>query len=163
MPLYEIANEILELQNIETDGDVSLEEAIKNGLDELTLSFNDKIDNIVKLEKYLEGNTLIIDVELERLAARKKSNKSKQEYLKKYMLHEMEKLGKKSVDTGLFKVTSAKGRDKVVIDNEVELPSEYVTVKVSESPNKKELLAALKEGEVKGCHLEKSPNNLRIK
>lgn len=163
MPLYKIANEILELQHIETDGDESLVDAIKNSLDDLTMEFNDKVDNIIKLEKHLEGNNLVIDIEAKRLAARKKSNLSKQKYLKEYVLHEMEKLDKKSLDTGLFKVTSAKGRDKVVIDNEIELPSEFVVISVSELPDKKALLAELKKGEVKGCHLEKTPNSLRVK
>lgn len=163
-PLYEIKDEIVSLQNIEADGDESLEEAIHNSLDDLQLDFNDKIDNIVKMNQSIDGDISLIDAEIKRLQARKQSFKKRQESMKKYVIKNMQELDKKTIKTALFSVSCVDGRDKVVIDNELEIPSDFVNIKVVESPDKKALLDAIKSGQnIEGCHVEKSDNNLRIK
>lgn len=167
-PLYEITNDILELQQIELDGDESLEEAIRNSLEGLEMEFYDKTDNIVKLINKMDSDTLTIDNEIKRLQTRKVTVKNHTEGIKKYLLEEMQKLDKKSIKTPLFSVTSMKGREVVVIDNESELSSGFIKIDVIEKPDKKLLLSALKEAALKdiviaGAHIERNPNTLRIK
>lgn len=167
--LYEISENILELQSIESDGDISLEEALKNSLDELEMDFYDKANNIVKLINQISSDTLTVDNEIKRLQERKQSFKRHQDGLKHYLIIEMEKIDKKTIKTPLFSITSALGREKVIIDNEEDIPSEYIIIKMTESPDKKAILAMLKEmkdGEeslVPGCHIERGENSLKIK
>lgn len=161
--LYTIKEEIAALQSMETDGDLSLEEAIHNSLDDLNIEFNEKIDNIVKLNQSIENDVLLINAEIKRLTDRKNKFNDRIDSMKKYILKNMDELNKKSVKTPLFSVTSVKGRDKLIIDNESEIPSDYISIKVIESPDKKALLKAYKDGEIKGCHVEQSDNTLRIK
>lgn len=161
--LYAIKEEIIQLQNIENDGDKSLEEAIHNSLDDLNLEFNDKIDNIIKLNQSIDGDLLLIDLEIKRLQSRKQSFKNHQDSLKSYVLKNMDELDKKTIKTALFSVTNVAGKDKVIIDNEGDIPDLFINIKVVESPDKKAILKALKDGEIPGCHIEKSDNSLRIK
>ncbi len=85
-PLYEITNEILELQQIDIDGDESLDEAIRNSIEGLEMDFYDKTDNIVKLINKMDSDTLTIDNEVKRLQARKVTIKNHKEGVKKYLL-----------------------------------------------------------------------------
>lgn len=162
--LYQIANEITELNNIDVGEDDSLDEAIKNSLDCLEMDLNEKIDNIVKLSQSMSGDISQIKSEIKRLQDRNKSFINKQESLKSYIIKTLQSIDKKSLKTALFTVSQVAGRDKVIIDNESAIPNDYISVKVVESPDKKELLAELKNGnDVPGCHIEKSDASLRIK
>ncbi|MCP3901492.1 MAG: siphovirus Gp157 family protein [Desulfobacteraceae bacterium] len=163
VPLYEISEEIKQLESMETEGDQSLEEAIANSLDDLNLDFNEKIDNIVKLNQSMDGDVVLIDAEIKRLQERKQGFKKRQDSLKQYVLNNMKALDKKNIKTALFSVTSMAGRDKIFIDDESKIPSDFINIKVTETPDKKALLKAMKDGQVAGCHLEKSENTLRIK
>lgn len=162
MKLYEIANEIMTLSEID-DSDESLQEAIKNSLDDLNMEFNDKVDNILKLAQSLDNNVLIVKNEIYRLSERKKSIENKKASLINYLINEMETIGISKVNTDLFTASVRKGRNSVVIDSMEDLPLEYIVTKVTDSANKKALQKALKEGDVPGSHLERGQNTLTIK
>lgn len=163
MKLFEISEQILELLAIESDGEQSLEEAIHEGLESLELDFYDKTDNIVKLIHQISADSLTIDSEIDRLRSRKVTFSNQQAGLKKYLVSEMAKIDKKSIKTPLFSLTSVAGRNKVIIDNETDIPDEYVSIKMTETPDKTALLKALADNEIKGCHIEKGDNTIRIK
>ena len=163
MQLYKISESILELQAIETEGEQTLEEAIQNSLAELEMNFYEKVDATTKLINQINADVITVDNEIKRLQDRKKHFNNQVTSIKGYLLNEMEKLEKKSVKTDLFTLTSVKGREKVIIDIESDLPTEYVKIKMTEAPDKAALLKALKEGEISGCHLERSDNSLKIK
>ncbi len=162
-PLYDISAEIKKLESMEAEGDKSLEEAIANSLDDLNLSFNEKIDNIIKLEHSMSGDVVLIDAEIKRLQERKEGIKKRQASLKLYVISNMKALHKSNIKTALFSVTNISGRDKVIIDDESKIPNDFINIKITETPDKKALLKAMKEGSISGCHLEKSDNTLRIK
>jgi len=161
--LFEIKNEILELENMETDGEQSLEEAIKNSLDDLNLDLNEKVDNLCRLINSIEGSKATISNEIARLGDRKKSCDTRIAGIKQYLLDTVQELNKKSVKTELYTVTNATGRDGIIIDDEKAIPSDFVHVEVVEKIDKKALLKAAKERIINGCHIEKSKNTLRIK
>ena len=163
MRLYEISEAILELQSIEVEGEESLEEAIQNSLAELEMDFYEKVDATTKLINQINADVVTVDNEIKRLQDRKKHFNNQVTSIKGYLLNEMEKLEKKSVKTDLFTLTSVKGREKVIIDIESDLPTEYVKIKMTEAPDKVALLKALKEGKIPGCHLDRSDNSLKIK
>lgn len=163
MKLYELSEQMIELQSIDYEDDASLAEAIANSLEDVTLDFHEKLNNMVKLT--LNNGAFInsCDDEIARLQAHKKRLANENAQVKSYILHEMQKLGKKSVNTDLFMLTDVKGSMKVIIDDEDNIPSEYIKIKVTEAPDKTAILKALKDGNIEGCHAEQSDNTLRIK
>ena len=165
--LYEISDAILELQNIEVGDDESLAEAIANSMEDIEMDLFDKLDNMVKLIINNNSHVVGLATEIKRLQARKKHFDNETEAVKSYILHEIQKMKKKSIKTTLYTLTDALGKTVIKIDDENKIPSAYIIVSMSESPDKRELLkalGALKEGEeIAGCHAEKSPNTLRIK
>lgn len=162
--LYEISKEILAINDIDDEGDESLKEAITNSLDDLKMDFNEKIDNIIKFSKSIDGDISSIDTEIERLKKRRTSFANKQEQLKNYVITNLKAIDQKSIKTPLFTVSTYKGRDKVVVDDVSKIPNSYIGVRVVETPNKVELLKALKAGqEIPGCHIEQSDTTLKIK
>lgn len=161
--LYSIKEEIIKLENIDSEGDESLEEAIHNSLDDLELDFNEKVDNIVKFNQSIDGDINQINSEIKRLQERKKDFTKRQLSMKSYILKNMADLEKKAIKTALFSVTSVAGKDKIIIDDESKIPSDYINIKVVETPDKMSLLKAAKNGDIEGCHLEKSDSSLRIK
>lgn len=138
-------------------------EAIKDTLDGIEGEFNDKALKIVDVISSVEGDIAQIDAEIDRLTARKKTIANRNQSIRDYLQNNMEACGITKIECPLFTITLAAGRDIVVIDNEDELPDEYITVKTSTAPDKKELLKALKTGAVSGAHIEKSKSSLRIK
>lgn len=138
-------------------------EAIKDTLDGIDGEFNDKALKIVDVISSVEGDIAQIDAEIDRLTARKKTIANRNQSIRDYLQNNMEACGITKIECPLFTITLAAGRDIVVIDNEDELPDEYITVKTSTAPDKKELLKALKTGAVAGAHIEKSKSSLRIK
>lgn len=138
-------------------------EAIKDTLDGIEGEFNDKALKIVDVISSVEGDIAQIDAEIDRLTARKKTIANRNQSIRDYLQNNMEACGITKIECPLFTITLAAGRDIVVIDNEDELPDEYITVKTSTAPDKKELLKALKNGAVAGAHIEKSKSSLRIK
>jgi uncharacterized protein YlzI (FlbEa/FlbD family) len=138
-------------------------EAIKDTLDGIEGEFNDKALKIVDVISSVEGDIAQIDAEIDRLTARKKTIVNRNQSIRDYLQNNMEACGITKIECPLFTITLAAGRDIVVIDNEDELPDEYIAVKTSTAPDKKELLKALKIGAVAGAHIEKSKSSLRIK
>ena len=75
----------------------------------------------------------------------------------------MEKSGIEKIECPLFKITRVKGKPVVVIDNEDNLPDEYVTTKVMVSPDKRKILADLKEGKnIEGASIGTGKESIKI-
>jgi len=163
-PLYKIAEEIRAVEEMDPEGDADFAEALRNALDELNLDLHEKVDNTVKLVNHITHQCDAINDEILRLRTRHSLLLNRIKRIQSYIQDTLEKSGKDKYETDLFEVKIVKGRQVVKIDNEDELPNEYVRIKMDESPDKKAIAKAIGEGiEVPGCHMEKSPNSLRIK
>lgn len=138
-------------------------EAIQDTLEAIEGSFEEKAKRVVAVIQSIDDDVSVIDAEIDRLNAIKKVRINRTNAIREYLRHNMESCGISKIECPLFSITLAKGRDVVVVDNEDELPDEYITVKTSTEPDKKALLQALKSGDVPGAHLEKSKSALRIK
>lgn len=167
MKLYEISAAMLDLQSIEVGKNETLAEAIATSMEDVQMDFNEKLDNMVKMTLNNDSHIAGIDAEVKRLQDRKKSMTIETNSIKAYILHEMQAIKRKTIKTALYTLTDALGKTVVKIDDENKIPSKYINVTMSESPDKRELLkalGALEEGEsIAGCHADKSPNTLRIK
>lgn len=163
MKLYEISQDMKELALLaEADNlDVQMIEDTMSGIE---AEFNDKAINIVYVVNNFNSDITALDTEINRLNALKKTVKNQQESLRDYLRLNMEATGISKIECPLFKITLAKGRDIVQIDNEEKIPDNYLNVITTIKPMKKEILAALKKGEViSGASMVKSQQSLRIK
>ena len=99
-----------------------------------------------------ESFTMQIDDEIKRLTALKKANNRITSNLKERLLDAVKMYG--TITVGLQKFSTRKSTQVVcdIVTNE--LPKEFKTVKVTESPNKTAIKDAIKRGEaVTGCEI----------
>ena len=161
--LHEITTKHRELVKLaETDDDMA--QAVIDTMESIEGEFNDKATSLMAVVSNMGSDVTAIDSEIERLTARKKGIQNRQESMKNYLKINMEASGISKIKCPLFTITLAKGRDIVRIDNEDDIPTDFLNIKTSITPIKKDILAALKNGdEVEGASLVKSESSIRIK
>lgn len=147
---------------------IEREEIPENALDDtfqaLEGEFNEKAVSVVHVIHNMDSDITAIDTEIKRLTAMKKTLSSRKDSIREYLRSNMEASNITKIECPLFKISLAKGRDIVSVDDEKQLPDDLVTVVVSSKPDKIEILKRLKAGEtVTGAHIEKSKSSLRIK
>lgn len=100
--------------------------------------------------------------EIERLTAMKKRLDRERERVKEGLDAACRALGVESVK-GMHANISYRASEQTVIDDELSLPEEYLTVKTTYTPNKTAIKEAIKAGkEVPGAHIERK-KNIQIK
>ncbi|HEL1636647.1 siphovirus Gp157 family protein [Streptococcus suis] len=123
-------------------------------------NFVNKIEGYVKVIKNLDADEAVVDEEIKRLQNRKKSIRTKKQYLKDGVQYAMEVTGNKRVKTALFSITVANNQPSVVVDEDL-LPKKYFVQKLT--PDKTAIKELLKAGKkVKGAVLQES-RSLRIR
>lgn len=148
--LYQIDAAILDCVDEET-GEIIDEEA----LDALMMEREQKINNVAWW-------VVNLDEEIEAYAKRKKyfaereaNAKKRSESLKGYLLRALD--GKKC-KTSDYIITFSRS-ESVEVDNEREIPAEYMRQKTTSEPDKLAIKAAIKAGEeVSGCRLVENRN-----
>lgn len=114
---------------------------------------------IAEIDAHCEG----IDAAISKLEARKSRLKAQAERLKASMLLAMDTIDAKKIERPTATLSVAKVPDKAVITAEESLPSGFLVEKTEIKPDKKAILAALKEGaEVPGAILSNGGVTLRI-
>ena len=157
--LYKLTEEYRELENMDLDA-----ETLSDTLESLEGEFDAKADSICHVLANMEADRDRICFEMARLKQRECSITNRAESLKEYLRENMEKLGKKKIESAKFTISCVAGRDKVGRYNEDKLSSEFFdTIPESRKLNKALLLNTLKCGEVKYAELIKSKSSLRIK
>jgi Siphovirus Gp157 len=161
--LRELSHELQEVQSLALDPDVP-EEALRDTLDGIEGMFNEKAVRIVHVIANSDTDLDAISAEIKRLSERKRSIELAQDRLREYLRFNMEATGISKISSPLFTITLAAGRDMVEIYDEAALPDEFVRVKTVVSPEKADILKALKSGiEVPGATITKSKSSVRIK
>lgn len=163
MKLYELTEQHKELAKLaETDEDMA--EAVENTMEALEGDFNDKAVSLITVVNNINTDVVSIDDEIKRLSDRKKVMVSRQNSMREYLRVNMEESGISKIQCSLFTITLAKGRDIVQIQDEEKIPTDYLNIKTSVTPMKREILADLKTGiDIPGTILVKSKSSLRIK
>lgn len=101
MKLYELAVQFRELQDMLEDENVDVE-VIQNTLEGIEFEFTEKVENIAKLIKGLEAEEKAIKEEEERLSKRRKALENKREWLKQYLMENMQKVVKRKSENKPF-------------------------------------------------------------
>jgi len=156
MNLYQLTETYAQLLQLDLE-----EQDMVTALDSIQGTVAEKAEGILMVMKTLEAEQDAYTKEIARLNDLKTKSKKKVDSMKEYLSYNLQQMDIKKLDTALFKLSFRKS-ESVVIDDQTQLPKEYIKVKTTESPDKTALKKALKDGDVKGCHIE-TKQNLQIK
>ncbi len=157
--LYDITEAHKELEKLEDEG---LD--IGDTFEAVEASFNDKAISVVHVIQNMGGNVSALETEIDRLSKRLKTVKTRQESIKEYLRFNMEATGINKISCDLFTISIKQGRDIVQIDDDSLIPTDYLNIKTSSTPMKREILADLKTGkEIAGASMVKSKSSISIK
>ncbi|TXG20020.1 siphovirus Gp157 family protein [Listeria monocytogenes] len=158
MKLYELTDNYLKVQEFLEENNT---DAVKDTLDELTDSFHDKSENIVKIIKSLAADAEMAGIEAKRLLKRKQALENNVQNLKNYLQTEMERMEIRKINSTLFTIQIQKNPPSVEIVEEALLKPFFLL----QEPkiDKKRIAEILKSGEeVKGARLVES-ESIRIR
>ena len=160
MKLYEITGALLELLEMAEEKDLD-QQTINDTMEAVELEFEEKADGYAKIIKTLEGDVDSLDKEIKRLTGRKNTVKNNIVSIKNNLENAMLVTGKTKFKTLLFNFGIQKNPASVVIDDESQIPQEYL---VPQEPkvDKAAIKDYLKENEVEWAHLSQT-ESLRIK
>lgn len=143
--LYALTGKLAELQAMADTDDEGLKEALQYAMDEIQGDFSEKADNIVMLRRNIESDVTAIDNEIERLTELKRAKSNSVSQISDYLRRNMEAANIKSIKRPLFTITLALGKEKVIVDNEGDLPHDFLVTNTTFTPNKTAIAANLKE------------------
>lgn len=139
-------------------------EAIRGTLEAIQGTIEEKAKALADWSLDMDGDALKIDAAIERLKSKKKSLEARKDSLIEYIRMNMEASGIKKISCPVFSITLVDGSDIVEITDEAALPDDYVSVKVTSTPDKVLIKKALKDGyAVEGARLGKGKSSIRIK
>lgn len=160
--LYELSEMYQNIWDLVGDDEVdldSLEKALKSVEDNIEA----KAENITKLIKGIDNDAAGIKAEETRLAARRKTLENKQANMKRYLESQLKEMGLDKVKTPLFTIAIQNNNPSVEITNEDIIPERFKNTVTITSIVKKDLLDALKAGEVIEGATIKQGQSLRIR
>jgi len=154
--LYEITDALLQVEDLLEAG-----EDVQDTIDALQLSLEDKIEGLAKVIRNFEASAEAKKNEAKRLKEQAEKDQANADRLKDWIKLNLIMLGKKKVETDLFKITVTKPREKVEVD-ETRLPDDYFIIK-REPISKTELKKLVKEQEIPGVQIVLGEPGLMIK
>jgi hypothetical protein len=158
--LYSISQEYMELADQLTDGEATPELETALAINETELQTKGVCYGFIVKE--MEADCEVIEMEIKRLTALKKSRENAMERLKNNLSGAMQLYGLLEIKTPLLKINFRKSESVEVTDMEA-LPDEYVVSKTTEAPDKVKLKADIKAGiEIPGAQLV-TKENIQIK
>ena len=127
MKLYEITSEILHrLQDVsEVEEDEETYDAILRDLEGWDEALTEKLTGCAKVVKNLSAEETALREESARLAKRASATANRGKSLKSYMMQQLERLGKKRVDAGIFKIRIQRSPMKINILDEELIPIDF--------------------------------------
>lgn len=145
LKLYEIRREIEAALAAENeDGGFDSAE-----LDALQLAFEEKASACIRQLKNLKASADAISAEIQKLTTAKTALENNHRRLADYLKHEMEALGKPTIQAGIHKARIAKSPITVQVIDEGKIDDHWKKVETVETVLKKEIIAHLKEtGEI---------------
>jgi uncharacterized membrane protein YfhO len=160
--LYQINKEYLQLIDaiMEAEGEVSEEQSLQLAITEKELET--KGICYAYIVKGIESDNDAIDAELKRLKALKDRNNKTIEKLENNVQDAMNLFGITEIKSATLKINFRKS-ESIEISQEALIPKEYMTEKITYTPNKQLIKEAIKNGlNVQGASLVTN-QNLQIK
>lgn len=154
LELYQVANDYKQALDELPALDLP-EEAIKDTLEGLAGTLEEKVVQSAAYIKNLEAHVETVNNAIDELVARKQVMQCKADKLKKALARIMQSTGIKSVKSPLYDVTSKTTPPSVLIIDDAAIPSEYIREVIKRDINKKAIKEDLKAGkEITGCSLQ---------
>lgn len=159
--LYKLNDEyfkvLSEIESDEETGEILNEDKLHELLD-LKQNINEKLENISLLIKNLNAEVEAIDTEINILRKRKKSKQNKIDWLKRYLIEQMQRLGQKEFETAKARLRIST-RPKTLIDDESLIPKEYFNEKTTYTVSLSKIKEAIEKGQtVAGARLIDNPS-----
>lgn len=151
MKLYEIDSAIQAVYDQIEQNEGVLPDELESALDGLQMERTEKIENIIKLLKNIDGDITKIDVEISLLEKKLNAAKNRKQSVKNFLAYAIGNGNK-------FKSPIAscywKESESVLCPDASELPVKYVREKITKEPDKVAIKEALNKGEViQGCSI----------
>lgn len=154
MTLYEMSNTARQLYELFEAGEID-EQTVTDTMESIGAS--EKLESYVYIQRQLEAEIAGYKAEIERMTDRVHSLQSHVDRMRQAQVDFMQATGQKKANAGLFKL-SLRENKSCEIEDESLIPAEYMTV-IPETwkPDKRAMLAAMKQGErINGAKLTTS-------
>lgn len=151
--IFEINERYLQVLDIWDDADPQL---IQDTLDSIESEMHEKVDNIIKIKRSVDGDVDVIDAEIKRLQKMKKQKENLSDKLKGYLAIMLEQRGLQKYKTPTNHIYKRKNAPSVVITNESLIDDAYY---IPQPPklNKAQIKEDIKAGaDVEGAELRAS-------
>tara|TARA_R110000824_G_scaffold38712_2_gene117976 strand:- start:243 stop:731 length:489 start_codon:yes stop_codon:yes gene_type:complete len=154
--LYNIENDYLTLISQIEEAEGVLTPELEEALTINETQLQGKSTAYLQVITTKEGINDAIDIEIKRLQAIKKRNGNLVTKLRSRLLEAVKLFG--DIEVGFNKFTTRKS-SSVQVDDVNSLPSEFKTIKITETPDKKAIKDAIKAGqEIEGCSIVENLN-----
>ena len=140
MKLYELNEAYQSILNLDLE-----EEDLQLALQSLEGTLKEKSENIGKLLNSLDLEAGMYDNEIKRLQAKKTSASNKHGRIKEYLSESLKSMHVDKLECDLFKFSFRKS-ESLKVEQESEIPEEFLKIKEVCSVDKKELKKWLKDG-----------------
>ena len=150
MNLYELSDsyqQILDLlQSVDTTSEPEYAQALKDTLESVNASFDDKAEGYVSIINQLKYDIEVVASEIRRLSEKKSALENNRKKLSEVLAEEMDGIGKTKIKTPRFSIWVQNNPQGLVIKNEENIPSSFYE---PQPPKliKKDLLKYLKEND----------------
>lgn len=146
------------------EGEGVPEEAVKDTLLANSDEFEGKAIALYQATTEIDYDVQVLDAMIADLTARKKMLKTRQESARRMLLDAMLTTGIASISCPFFTISTKKGSQSLIIDNEEDIPDKYVEVEVLNKVDKKAITKDIREGkEVPGAHLSEAETILQVR
>lgn len=144
--LYQITQEINDLLDMVIQDGGEITDASSDLERQVQVLLENKIEGCVHYLERLEDSVKLADEKAKALIEYKKKQQNKIERFKEYIGFCLEKSGKESFESDMYKVKFRKPVKTLNITDENSIPVEFTTVKTTVSIDKRAVLKALKDG-----------------
>jgi Mg2+ and Co2+ transporter CorA len=153
--LFNLTGNYLKVKQLAEQG--ADEQLIMDTLESIDDEIETKADGYANLIKHIESDNDMIDKEVKRLQAMKKTNANTIKRMKENLLDSMRATDKQKIKTGLNHLYIRSNPHSLVIDKEDNIPEEYYKVRKSIDTQKlKSYLKDHPEEQIDGVGLQKT-------
>jgi len=156
--LYNLTKDFKQVQSLIDDGG----EGLQDTLDSINLAIEDKLENIGKVIRNLDGEIEMLKNEETRLADKRKALETNKKRLKMYVEDQLTLTGKDKVKAGLFSFSMQNNAPSLIVVDENKIPKDYF-IPSDPKLDKTAIKNAIKGGDdIPGAELVRG-RSLRIK
>ena len=152
--LFNLTDSYLKVKRMEEEGADT--ETIIDTLNAIESAIEDKAENYHGFIKQLEGEIHAINTEQKRLVDLKRSKVNLIERLKQNLIAALEATGSERIQTDTVIVSLRNNAYTLDIQDESNIPMDFVEEVIERKIDKRALLQYVKENEVEGIHLKRS-------